>query len=214
MSFCRIRRQRLIRYSVLRSYIFCREVFCPHTDCLQVCPFAVPSAHDIPDSLIQEGSPWHQTVGIIVSAVCFDNGQPASFTLGFSLPERLYLFFKPFFQGICLPLRSFLPVLCNDFPVQFVCPFHLCIDQTSVLPPELEDPVRVELWQLFRGFAYCQKPDTPGIHFVELVLFGLLITQRGTNSCRVPAGTVKDMFFAKLLFQLLAEERNRLVQDT
>lgn len=169
------------------------------------------AVHDIPDSLIQEDSSWHQTVRVVVSAVCFYNGQPAPLVFRFLFSESFYLFYKPFFQGIGLLLCPFLPVLSNGFSIQLVGPFHLDIDPASVLSPELEDAVRVELWHFLWYFSQCQKSDTPGIHFVELVFLCLLITKGSTDSCCVPAGAVKDMFFSELHFQSLAEERDRLI---
>lgn len=49
---------------------------------------------------------------------------------------------------------------------------------------------------------------------MELVIFGLMISVRAAEPCGVPAGAVKEVFFAKRFPQFFTYERNRLVQDT
>lgn len=51
-------------------------------------------------------------------------------------------------------------------------------------------------------------------HFMELVIFCLVVSVRAAEPCSVPAGAVKDVFFAELFLQFFTYERNRLVQDT
>lgn len=124
--------------------------------------------------------------------------QPAQHTFSFPFTMQSYLLVVPVLQGVILLVGTLFTVFGNCFPVKFVGSFCLATDKASVLTPELPDIMRLfKIRQPVRSIVLCKNADTPCIHLMKLVFFGLLETKGVTHFCSVPAGTVGHMGFCE-----------------